>query len=149
MTEWVAYTDGSAEPVGKKFRAGFGIYWQSGLTRHQSYQIFDTPTINRAELWGVIFAIEIALANFKKLSKYASDKPTSLIIHTDSTYVLRSCYRDRAYIEGRTVNKDLVVKVNELLNNSPIKIELKKVAGHSGDYGNDCADWLAKQSISK
>ncbi|KAL3116159.1 hypothetical protein niasHT_002163 [Heterodera trifolii] len=140
----VVYTDGACSRngfVGAK--AGFGVFWSDGHPDNVSAPVNGPPTNNRAEYLAVISALEKATArNIRRL-----------VIRTDSALLIQSMtkwlpkWRTNGWktINGTDVrNRDLLERLDNLTKGT-IDVKFEKVAGHSGDYGNDQADLLARR----
>ncbi|KAI1720430.1 RNase H domain-containing protein [Ditylenchus destructor] len=132
-----------------KVKASYGVYWGEkhplNLSRRLPYM---KQTNNRAELAAAIEAIKQGLAN----------QFPALIIFTDSNYVVSMFnewlqkWKDRNWLRvtgERIVNLDLVKELDQLKSNPNINVQITHVPGHIGVPGNQKADQLAKEAISK
>ena len=140
----VAFTDGACIGNGSpSAKAGFAIVWPFWFSRdfsgkvphHQGY----VPTSNRAELLGVIHAIETAVLSEKH-------KTRKLWIYSDSDLVIKSLtkwlpnWKRNGWInsQGKKIaNLDLIRNLDQLLNTG-IKIVFVKVRAHT-----NAKDWMS------
>ncbi|KAH7099770.1 ribonuclease H-like domain-containing protein [Auriculariales sp. MPI-PUGE-AT-0066] len=155
-TGWeVVYADGACSNNQNQdlAQAGAGVWWANGDPRNVSERCPGVQTNNRGELLAIIRALETA-----------SNRPGSkLLIFTDSQYSIKctgnwlpkwisvSSDPDEWKASGsRKPVKNarmlyylakLVQRRQKLCGADSIKICYVK--GHSGNYGNDCADALA------
>lgn len=145
------WTDGACENnqnEGKR-RAGVGVWFGYNDERNLSEPLEgDVQTNNRAELTAIIRAIEL----FGK----TAEPGQCLIIHTDSMYCINGIrkwmegWKKRKWMNSKkqpVKNKDLWLIINNLIKT--YKIEMRWVAGHSGDDGNTHADRLAVEGIDR
>uniref|UniRef100_A0A914I5Q3 Ribonuclease H1 n=1 Tax=Globodera rostochiensis TaxID=31243 RepID=A0A914I5Q3_GLORO len=143
-TATIVYTDGACSRngcVGAK--AGFGVFWSDDHPDNVSAPVVGEPTNNRAEYLAVIAAVEKAKArNIRRL-----------VIRTDSELLIQSMtkwltkWRRNGWktVKGKDVrNRDLLERLDKLMAGD-VKTKFEKVAGHSGNYGNDQADLLARR----
>lgn len=150
----VIYTDGSALNNGfEGARAGIGVFFGEGDPRNVSATIEGEQTNQNAELqalhWGVVGAIE-------EIAKQA-DPHMHVEIHTDSAYSincvttwytnwLRNGWKTAA---GQPVkHRHWIESTAQLLRQYPSQIRLVKVKGHSGEFGNEMADALARKAAA-
>ena len=141
------WTDGACESNGKSRAAGgIGVYFGPNDPRNISEPLLGRQTNNRAEIHAAIRAIQAA-KNFGY---------TSVTIHTDSQFLINSITkwvpgwirRDWNLASGGpVVNKNDFLELLEVKKG--IDVRWVKVAGHSGDIGNEEADRLAREGISK
>lgn len=145
---WVAYTDGSClgnRRNNKHARAGVGVFFGDdappSLNVSEPLRFEGPHTNQRAEVAACIRAVQ---------QLEALGQPFSLLIRTDSQYVVKSMQswikgwlRNgwRSYGGGAVQNRDLLEPLWELV--SRYGVQLEHVAGHAGIYGNEMADWLA------
>ncbi|KAI8824061.1 ribonuclease H-like domain-containing protein [Fimicolochytrium jonesii] len=142
------FTDGSCLSNGTpSARAGIGIYFGPSDPRNTAARLpGTTQTNNRAELFAVIRALEIALEN---------EPGRGVVVYSDSSYMkngietwvrgwMRRKWKTR---EGKDVlNKDLWVRLEELKGRFPPKgLVFKYVPAHVGIPGNEAADQLANR----
>ncbi len=132
----IVYTDGGS--LGNPGPGGYGIVIAG---RKKISGGFQLTTNNRMELIAVIKTLEYLLESNKKI-----------IIYSDSSYVINGINKGWAKnwkknnwlkSNGEPVsNPDLWKALLEL--SAKVKLELRKVKGHSGDPLNEEADQLAK-----
>lgn len=124
------YTDGScANPGTLQAKAGAGVYIPAYNIR-VSYSVPGKQTNNRGELWAVIQAIRYII-NLKEFIDQTIE------VHLDSAYVMGNLK------SHNKLNLDLWSELQNLVNN--YKITWVKEKAHSGLYGNELADLLAKK----
>jgi len=132
------YTDGSAN--WKTGQAGAACYFpETGKVFRISLKNSKT---GRAEIHGLLLAI-----------KNAPEK-MNLIVYSDSMYVvgainegwLKSWLRND--FEGKK-NKDLWTKVSRLIKEKDLKLKMVHIKGHTGDEGNEIADYFANYKLNK
>ncbi|MGR9052771.1 MAG: ribonuclease HI, partial [Gammaproteobacteria bacterium] len=121
---------------------GWGVWLQyKGRSKEMCGGERET-TNNRMELTAVIQALETL------------DRPCTVELHTDSTYVLKGItewlpnWKRRGWQTASkkpVKNEDLWRRLDSAVARH--RIEWKWVKGHSGDDGNDKADRLANQGI--
>lgn len=148
MKRVIAYTDGSCNA--KNGKGGFGSYMEI----HNPDNSFSTSTISRGffntktgrmELGAVISALSYCLE---------IDNVVSIKIMSDSQYVVNTInkgwYRGWAISNFRNIkNRDLiealVILYEYIMDELRIKVEFEWVKGHSGVFGNEVADSLARE----
>ncbi len=147
------YTDGACSNNGKvNAVAGWGYVIQLLKQEKETFTdsgIVKPATNQRAELLAVIKAI-------KKLSSiFSSFVGIDIDIYTDSAY-LYNCYKNKWWEKWEknnwqtsnkksVKNKDLWLQLIPIFKDENIKIY--KIKGHSGNTGNEIADFLAKEAI--
>lgn len=134
------YTDGACK--GNPGKGGWGAWLIYNDHRQQIYGGKADTTNNRMELTAAIEALV-------KLNK-----PCKVILYTDSSYVKDGITK---WLEGwqknnwKTTNRKDVKNQDlwqRLLGESnKHEIQWRWVKGHSGDEGNDMADYLANKGI--
>ena len=159
----VIYTDGSSlNNQGDNSIAGVGVYFGDNDSRNYSEPlgplldeigvdgVMVKQTNQQAEMMAIVKAIEICL--------HDRAFPPPLEIRTDSSYCLLGITK---WIENwkkngwktsnnkDVKNKQLWIKMNELVDKYPQKIDFVKVKGHSDDYGNQMADKLATSAAKR
>jgi len=161
MAHLTVYTDGSCLNNGKEFAvAGIGIYFFGYPDLNISEPLTcDKKTNIRAELYAIIRAIEIV--NEKK-DKFIGVK--SVLIKTDSEFS-HNCMEHwidkwkhnnwKKSNNDNINNKDLIIKLDKVMNTSELPIYSKYVRGHQKEpkdkttmewydwFGNKQADILA------
>jgi len=110
----------------------------------------DSNTNNRAELDAVIKALEYVKLNLKNNDNFSDID--EIVLNIDSTYVLNTIEKileTDIDIKDINANPDKIKILKELLDSLKgiVKITTRKVAGHSGDLGNDRADLLANLGV--
>jgi ribonuclease HI len=142
MTEVVIYTDGACS--GNPGPGGWGVVMRWQGKEKELYGFEPVTTNNRMELMAAIQALE------------ALQRPTTVSLHTDSTYVLNGITK---WIQGwqrngwKTAakkpvkNDDLWRRLTEAMR--PHDVSWVWVRGHAGDLGNERADALARRGIEE
>lgn len=137
MTPIHIYTDGSSRLNGKPdCTAG----WAMAIPDFQGrmfirYGHLPAPSSNnKGEIMGVLYAMSL----FSKQNKFQP------IIHSDSQYVIKSCNEwrhnwARSNFSG-IKNRNLLVPLFNMLDESTCRQELIWVKGHAGLRGNELAD---------
>ncbi|GFO25174.1 ribonuclease h1 [Plakobranchus ocellatus] len=141
------YTDGGCFDNGKNgSRAGIGVYWGYNDPDNVSERLTGRPTNIRAEIHAAATAVRIAKRRGIK----------KLIVHTDSQFLINGITK---WIIGwkkngwkcttgkPVINKDDFEAIDNQLSN--ISVKWVHVKSHSGDFGNEEADNLAKQGAKK
>lgn len=133
------YTDGSC--LGNPGPGGWAAVVDDGTSRHKLSGGSSETTNNRMELTGVISALEFL------------DSPRSVIIHSDSKYVVDAI--NKGWLEnwkrtgwhlasgGEVKNPDLWQRLDKLLGVHDCTF--KWVKGHAGNQLNEICDALANQ----
>ena len=148
MTEIKVFTDGSCMKSSKY--CGYGIHYPNGELKDVGEKFTIEPLTNqRAELYAI----------YKALSDISTYKKTiNINLYTDSEYSINSLtkwikkWKLNNWInsQGKPVkNKDILEKIDEIINNHNGKIKFNHVYSHTKklDYDsihNDIADKLAK-----
>lgn len=147
------YTDGSSRGNGKSgARAGVGVWYGDGDSRNVSKPLSGGEQTNqRAELTAVNEALKQA----------AKDKPSSLTIHSDSQYSIKSYtewgdkWEQNGYKSstgGSVKNQDLVKEGRQMIDSlekQGVSVKFQHVKGHAGHEGNEKADRLATSGAGK
>ena len=140
----VIYTDGACS--GNPGPGGWGVLMQFGNKEKTLKGGEKETTNNRMELMAAIKALEAIKPEFKG----------EITLWTDSTYVLKGItewihgWKKRGWKKSDkkpVINKDLWQRLDVL--NAEKNINWKWVKGHAGVDGNERADELARQGISK
>jgi len=143
----VAYCDGACKGNGQQGSfAGVGVWWGKNDPRNIAERCPGDQTNNRAELIAIVRILETA-----PLSR----KP--LLIKTDSQYSI-NCFKEwlpkwrangfRSSAGQPVKNVPLIRYLSSLLDVRAFrsqKVRLQYVKGHSGEEGNEGADFLAGQ----
>lgn len=150
------YTDGACK--GNPGPGGFGVIELVSITKdaYEEYvnvafkyseQCEDT-TNNREELKAIITVFELA----------AADENNEYIIYSDSAYavnIINSWIHNWARnnwinSKGNIVeNLDLIKTLYKYINTNFFNCQVKKINGHAGILGNELADALATNNLSK
>ncbi len=134
------YTDGACS--GNPGKGGWGVYLKIDNEEIQLSGAKDNTTNNRMELTAVIEAL-----------KYLKCK-SNINLFTDSKYVMQGIeewihnWKKNDWKTSKkepVKNKELWIELDKLV--SLHNIQWKWVKGHSGDYGNERADYLATTAI--
>lgn len=145
MKEIVCYTDGACSY--NPGPGGFAIVFIKNSEDISSlfYGASEYTTNNRMELTAVVESIK--LANAKGYEK--------ITVHSDSAYVVNAILNNwhlnwirNGWVTNQNKpvkNKDLWLKLINLMKE--IKVEVRKVKGHSGERFNEVADKLAVKAI--
>lgn len=147
------FTDGSCSMNGTiNAKAGIGIYFGKGDKRNISKRINGKQTNNTAELSAVIEVFSVL--------KDEIEKGKTIIIYTDSQYVLRCCtsYGEKCEKtnwkkkKGEIPNVELAKKAYYLYKQyNNVKLEWIRAHTNQNDdlsIGNDGADKLANMSLN-
>lgn len=140
----VVYTDGSSLGNGKSgSRAGYGLFFKDDDPRNKGYRLEgDIQTNQRSELMAAIKALEIV------------ESSTNLLIRTDSNYLVRGM---NSWIKSWKLNEwnipvknmDLFKRLDKIVTERTGMVRFEYVKAHSGIYGNEMADKLAKEGALK
>ena len=134
------YTDGACK--GNPGPGGWGAVLEYGGTEREMFGGESATTNNRMELTAVIEALT------------ALKRPCRVILHTDSTYVMKgitewiSGWKARGWktaAKAPVKNVDLWKKLEEVVRTHDI--EWIWVKGHAGHVGNERADALANKGV--
>ncbi len=134
------YTDGACS--GNPGKGGWGVYLKINNEEIELNGAKDNTTNNKMELTAVIEAL-----------KYLKCK-SNINLFTDSKYVMQGIdewihnWKKNNWKTSKkepVKNKELWIELDKLV--SLHNIEWKWVKGHSGDYGNEKADYLATTAI--
>ncbi|TFK26659.1 ribonuclease H-like protein, partial [Coprinopsis marcescibilis] len=143
----IVYTDGASKDNGKPSAvAGVGVWWGRGDPRNIAERCPGDQTNNRAELIAILRVLE---------ETPVTKKP--LLIRTDSRYCMQ-CLEDWMpnWIRNNWMNSSkepvknagiirLISAHLDLRGQRGQQIRFDHVKGHSGDVGNDGADYQANQ----
>ncbi|XP_068135205.1 ribonuclease H1-like [Hyperolius riggenbachi] len=138
----VVYTDGCCSRNGRYgARGGIGVYWGPYSSYNTSERLEGRQTNQRAEIQAACTAIEQA-----ERQNY-----TRLNIRTDSEFTIKGATEWlprwkqngwKTYHGDDVVNKEDFQKLDKLCKK--VSVTWTHVPGHSGDPGNETADWLAR-----
>lgn len=149
----IVYTDGACSSNGRFGAvAGIGVWWGSGDERNLSERCPGSQTNNRAEIYAIIRFLEEAPTRGSK---------GRLVIRTDSKYTI-NCVMNWARnweakgwktASGEKVkNAGMIQYLLALLSLRRSQgdiILFEHVRGHSGNVGNDAADYLARNGTTR
>jgi len=148
QTPIVVYVDGACQGNGTaSARAGYGVYFGPNDPRNLSEPLVGVQTNQRAELTAAIRALEIL----------SNDLTVPVEIVTDSQYVIKGItqwihkWKQNNWKTANNEdiqNKDLFVRLDELLSQRIGPLKWTFVEGHSQNAGNDAADRLAVAACS-
>ena len=136
------YTDGACR--GNPGPGGWGVLLIAGRHRKTMHGGEPETTNNRMELTAAIEALN------------ALKRPSKVILHTDSTYVMKGIQEWMANWKKRgwktsnkkpVKNQDLWIALDE--ETARHDITWKWVKGHAGNDGNEEADALSNQGIDE
>ncbi|KAJ2497931.1 Ribonuclease H1 [Coemansia sp. RSA 1972] len=135
----VIYVDGSCINNGQpNASAGIGVYFGPGDSRNYSGKMDGKQTSQRAELEAIRQAL-VLLESFPRCGSGHRD----VVIRTDSEMALLGVKKVQANSGCALANLDIINNIVNRMNTSGYNVSLQKVAGHSGDPGNDKAHELA------
>ena len=138
------YTDGACK--GNPGPGGWGALLISGGTEKELFGGEDGTTNNRMELTAVIEALT------------ALKRPCRVTLYLDSEYVRKGITEWIAGWKARgwrtaakqpVKNVDLWQRLDALVAGAGHCIDWRWVKGHSGDAGNERADWLANRGVAQ
>lgn len=118
------------------------------LHRNRFGPVSGRATNNVGEIQAAILAIQLA----------GEHGITKLCIRTDSEFLLNSVLRwmrswkQNGWIkaDGYPVeNRDDFIRLDSTMDRYYIQLKWEYVRGHSGDFGNECADRLAKRGADR
>lgn len=140
MKSVVIYTDGACK--GNPGPGGWGALLEHNGVRKELKGGEPQTTNNRMEMMAAIVALETL------------KQPCSVLLHTDSTYVLKGLtewlpgWKARGWktADKKPVkNQDLWQRLDDAVARH--QVEWKWVKGHAGNPGNERADQLANEGI--
>ncbi|VDO50515.1 unnamed protein product [Haemonchus placei] len=139
----VVYTDGACSNNGRcEAKAGFGVFWGKNHVDNLYGPVLGAPTNNRGELQAVDQALKQAIN--KKLPAIVLRTDSKLLINSLDNYMDKWKRNSWKTYDGKDVlNQDLLRSIDESTRKILVKFEY--VPGHSGDFGNDAADELARR----
>lgn len=128
------YTDGACNPNPGKGAWSLVVVQKEEITLIRNGTEFET-TNNRMELKGIIKALEYVLEN-----------NLDATIHTDSTYCLGFCLKEFKAKKNKDLTEELSWLISEC-EKQELNIDFKWIKGHSGNLGNDAADFYANKMV--
>jgi len=148
MNKVIIYADGGSRGNGKENSiAGYGVVLQYGEHTKELYQGFRNMTNNQMEIRAVIEGLKAM-------------KKTNVVVEvrSDSAYVVNCMNKKwyKAWLNNGWVtsakkpveNRELWIELIDLVNKFPF-IQFTKVKGHSGEPGNERADFLANKAMDE
>tara|TARA_B100000686_G_scaffold334381_1_gene401532 strand:+ start:596 stop:1423 length:828 start_codon:yes stop_codon:yes gene_type:complete len=162
------FVDGSYRKIDQQYVGGYGIYFGHNHPYNLSCRV-KNPTNNICELMAILNTLIIIDKNQadRPFKSNLDDNPHFIIV-SDSKYCIK-CVTEwyKAWIKNGWVtskkspvkNKDLIIKITDLLDKLPFDIQFKHQRSHqttphdihSFEYflwrGNDMADKLARGDI--
>lgn len=143
------FTDGSCENNGKEGAiAGLGVFFGINHPLNSSEPVNGRATNNIGEIQASIKAIKDAqMCGIDKLN-----------IFTDSQFLINSVCKwmstwksnDWTLSRGKTVvNKEDFIILDNLINSGNMNIKWSYIPAHSGHFGNEQADRLAREGARK
>ena len=147
--EIIVFTDGSCMKKQNNNLCGYGIHYPNGEFSDIGKKFIKIPlTSQRTELYAIYKAIQTV---------HKSDKNLDIKIYSDSEYSIKSLtlwihnWKKNNWVAstGKPVmNKDIIEKIDKLMEEHNGKIKFQHVRSHTGksDYEsihNDIADKLA------
>ena len=140
------YTDGSLKRMGQQSTFGGWAFYalREGIDFYHKSGSVGMTTNQRMELTAILEALKYA-QTVRRIGE-------KVIIYSDSAYAV-NCYEQEWYNNWRSngwrnankqpvANQDLWLEIIPFFDN--FWYELRKVAGHTGDYWNEQCDKLAK-----
>lgn len=122
------WTDGASSNNG---RPNAKAAWAFVAGKYDGSGLVDgKQTNNRGEAYAVYFALSWAASkNYKKIK-----------LHTDSQITLHGVAKHPDKVKE---NRDIFIKIHEVVSKNNLDVTYEKVLGHSGDINNERADRLA------
>ena len=159
MSKRIFYTDGACK--GNPGPGGFGVveivtvyretytdYIESNSIGFKHSEFCDETTNNREELKAILTVFELA----------AADEDNEYIIYSDSAYAVNIinnwihnwARNNWVNSKGNIVeNLDLIKTLYKYISTNFFNCQVKKINGHAGIVGNELADALATNNLSK
>ncbi|KAJ2137162.1 Ribonuclease H1 [Coemansia sp. RSA 678] len=135
----VIYVDGSCINNGQpNASSGIGVYFGPGDSRNYSGKPAGKQTSQRAELEAIRQAL-VLLGSFPR----CGSGHRNVVIRSDSEVALLGVKKVAENNGCGLANLDILNDIVNRMKNSGYNVSLQKVAGHSGDPGNDKAHELA------
>jgi len=132
----VSYVDGSYNAVTGDYGAGLVVFYE-GKEYRLTKKGEDSDLASMRNVAGEILAAELAM---RKAIELGADH---LILYHDYQGIASWCLGQwKTNKEGTRAYRDFYQSIQ-----SELKVDFRKVKGHSGDTWNDLADRLAKESV--
>ena len=143
----LVYTDGACSYNGTPMaKAGIGVWWGDDNPLNVSEPISGRKHTNQAaEIQAALRAVQIA-------KKYNVRK---LAINTDSQYV-KNCmgnwlptWKENGWLNHNrrpVSNQQAIRELDNEINSGDIWVKFRYVQAHAGNYGNEQADYLAREA---
>lgn len=157
------YVDGACFNNGRGYqRGGYGVFIEDGDNRNAAVPLDnvddieeDTPTNQRAELHALNHGLAIALKSFQRGEGEYFEIVTDSIYAKKCVEVWSNKWEQNGWenVHGNPVANQDIIKlclqkykhINALYNKNGLDdIDIIHVPGHSGNYGNEEADRLAR-----
>lgn len=147
----IFYTDGACS--GNPGPGGFGVVSIKTTVENNTIEYFyeeqsQNTTNNREELKAILHVFQLA----------AADKENEYIIYSDSAYAVNMInnwiysWAKNSWLNSKkkqVENIDLVKELYKYVTIEFFNCQVKKVAGHAGEAGNELADALATNNKTK
>ena len=152
----LVWTDGGCTNNGSVglAAAGIGVFFAENCADNVSQPFpLENPTNQRAELYAIQRALEIALAKrampeWRMLQKITVYTDSAYSINCLTVWITKWVKNGWISTDNQPVkNKDIIYPTYMLMQQIKalgLHVAIYKVAGHSGNFGNDQADHLAK-----
>ena len=153
--KYFAYTDGSSR--GNPGHSGWSAILMSSDTVIEYKGHFERATNNQMEMYGVLYALNFALANLNR-----EDTDRDIIeISSDSQYVVKGCNEWvynwvknnwKTSQKKEVLNRDLWENIYKSLSDlgyKKIEYKILHIKGHNGHIYNERADKLCTAAATK
>ncbi len=134
------YTDGACEPNPGRGGWAFVVLDKDNQLEHMNSGFHIETTNNRMEIKAVIEGLKFGIS--QTTSK-------TVIICSDSQYTLGLCKKQWKKVKK---NHDMVEELNSIIDSAisdGYELDFIWVKGHSGDTGNEAADFYANQACRR
>jgi len=136
------YTDGAC--IGNPGAGGWGVFVVDANKKEFEFSGYEKHTTNnRMELMGAIEALECLPPTQEHVSLYTDSK----YVKNGITIWIQSWMKNgwKTAAKQPVKNQDLWMKLHDLTNAQ--KVDWNWIRGHSGHFGNERADALARNAI--